>query len=65
MKTISLMVSAKLSTRMEVDLKEILTEAFQMDKVFLLKMVSYILVTLLRESGKAMEFSQLKIILIV
>ncbi len=58
MKTISLMVSAKLSTRMEVDLKEILTEAFQMDKVFLLKMVSYILVTLLRESGKAMEFSQ-------
>ena len=59
------MVSAKLSTRMEVDLKEILTEAFQMDKVFLLKMVSYILVTLLRESGKAMEFSQLKIILIV
>jgi hypothetical protein len=65
LKTISLMVSAKLSTRMEVDLKEILTEAFQMDKVFLLKMVSYILVTLLRESGKAMEFSQLKIILIV
>ena len=65
MKTISLMVSAKLSTRMEVDLKEILTEAFQMDKVFLLKMVSYILVTLLRESGKAMESSQLKIILIV
>ena len=65
MKTISPMVSAKLSTRMEVDLKEILTEAFQMDKVFLLKMVSYILVTLLRESGKAMEFSQLKIILIV
>ena len=65
MKTISLMVSAKLSTRMEVDLKEILTEAFQMDKVFLLKMVSYILVTLLRESGKAMEFSQLRIILIV
>ena len=65
MKTISLMVSAKLSTRMEVDLKEILTEAFQMDKVFLLKMVSYILVTLLRESGNAMEFSQLKIILIV
>ena len=65
MKAISLMVSAKLSTRMEVDLKEILTEAFQMDKVFLLKMVSYILVTLLRESGKAMEFSQLKIILIV
>ena len=59
------MVSAKLSTRMEVDLKEILTEAFQMVKVFLLKMVSYILVTLLRESGKAMEFSQLKIILIV
>ena len=59
------MVSAKLSTRMEVDLKEILTEAFQMDKVFLLKMASYILVTLLRESGKAMEFSQLKIILIV
>ena len=59
------MASAKLSTRMEVDLKEILTEAFQMDKVFLLKMVSYILVTLLRESGKAMEFSQLKIILIV
>ena len=59
------MVSAKLSTRMEVDLKEILTEAFQMDKVFLLKMVSYILVTLLRESGKAMEFSQLRIILIV
>ena len=58
MKTISPMVSAKLSTRMEVDLKEILTEAFQMDKVFLLKMVSYILVTLLRESGKAMEFSQ-------
>ena len=65
MKTISPMVSAKLSTRMEVDLKEILTEAFQMDKVFLLKMVSYILVTLLRESGKAMEFSQLRIILIV
>ena len=59
------MASAKLSTRMEVDLKEILTEAFQMDKVFLLKMVSYILVTLLRESGKAMEFSQLRIILIV
>lgn len=59
------MVSAKLSTRMEVDLKEILTEAFQMDKVFLLKMVSYILGTLLRESGKVMEFSQLKIILIV
>ena len=59
------MVSAKLSTRMEVDLKEILTEAFQMDKVFLLKMASYMLVTLLRESGKAMEFSQLKIILIV
>ena len=65
MKTISLMVSAKLSTRMEVDFKETLTEAFQMDKVFLLKMVSYILVTLLRESGKAMEFSQLRIILIV
>ena len=65
MKTISLMASAKLSTRMEVDLKEILTEAFQMVKVFLLKMVSYILVTLLRESGKAMEFSQLRIILIV
>ena len=59
------MVNAQLNIRMEVDLKEILIEEFQMDKVFLTKMDSSILVALLRVSGRAMELSQLKIVLIV
>jgi hypothetical protein len=59
------MVNAQLNIRMEVDLKEILIEEFQMDKVFLTKMDSSILVALLRVSGRAMELLQLKIVLIV